>query len=146
MAKVKWCNLDKYNVVIQTRLRPTKNIIVVDDIDDKTYDKAKTVCENICGNLYFPSFKWETVKLGVILDKCHNRSVGRVWIRIFYNKTAEIWQDIDNKENLTFTNFHPSDLKRNGTEPHATIGSTYEWWSHTSTHVPLFPYVLCEHT
>ena len=52
-SKYDWCNLDNYDVAVQHRLNSSKDIIVVDEIDDfeidnhNTYENAKSVCKNI---------------------------------------------------------------------------------------------------
>ena len=155
-AKLEWCNLDGHEVIVQKRLRTSKEIIVVDDIEDQTYQKAKSVCENICGNLYFPSTMNETDEVESVLELPRN---GYVWLRITYNETTGKWYDPEYKETLTFVNFDSFDKIRDcgnndkrihncGTtkEHHALTDYGGEWWSRSQTSKTTSENVLCELT
>ena len=137
-SKHGWCNLDNYDVAVQQRLNSSKDIIVVDEIDDfeidnhNTYENAKSVCENICGRLYFPSTLKENDEVKSVLNRRCIDDDGRFWLRLAFNQTwanqvptrsynetkpsrtwydhmVGTWYDPDKKENLTFLNFHHSD-------------------------------------
>ena len=116
-SKYDWCNLDNYDVAVQQRLNSSKEIIVVDEIDSNTYEKAKSVCENICGRLYFPSTLKENNEVESFLNRWRgNRyrwfDFENVWLRMTYNETVGTWYDPDNKEDLTFLNFNHFDETR----------------------------------
>ena len=115
-SKHDWCNLmyTNYAVIVKQRLNSSKDIIVVDEIVDNTYEKAKSVCEHICGRLYFPSTLNEIDEIESVLNRCRvNRrcrdDIGDIWLRLTYNETVGTWYDPDNKENLTFLNFNDND-------------------------------------
>ena len=155
-SKYDWCYLDNYDVAVQQRLNSSKDIILVDEIDNKTYKQAKSVCENICGRLYLPSTLKENDEVESVLNSCLvNRrcgyDIGNVWLRMTYNETVGIWYDPDNKEDLTFLNFHSSDVIREcsgNLEHHAVMNyiNDGKWWSRTGTHLQYTSYVLCELT
>ena len=50
-----WCNLDMFNVIIKTVLSTSKKIVLLKPSEGKSFYHAKSICESICGNLYFPS-------------------------------------------------------------------------------------------
>ena len=50
-----WCNLDMFNVIIKTVLSTSKKIVLLKSSEGKFFYHAKSICESICGNLYFPS-------------------------------------------------------------------------------------------
>ena len=153
--KYDWCNLDNYDVAVQQRLDSSKDIIVVAEIDDITYEKAKSVCENICGRLYLPSTLKENDEVESVLVG-HLKSYGNVWLRMTYNETVRTWYDPDNKEDLTFLNFHPYDeirdctvnrncVTENTKEHHAVMYHNGEWWSRAGDN-KYSDYVFCELT
>ena len=126
----------------------------MDEIDDHTYETAKSVCENICGRLYFPSTLKDNFEVYSILDRVNGRyKSGYIWLRMTYNETVETWYDPDNKEDLTFLKFHPSDEIRDCTdddeycgitkEHHAVMGHNGEWWSRSGNN-KYSEYVFCE--
>ena len=91
-----WCNLHNYEVIVQQRLNSSKNIIVVDEIYDNTYKKAKSVCENICGRLCLPSTLKENDEVeSVLVDHLKNYGywTNNVWLRMTYNETAGTWYE-----------------------------------------------------
>ena len=116
-SKYDWCNLDNYDIAVQQRLNSSKDIIVVDELfvaAGNTYEKAKSVCENICGRLYFPSTLKENDEVESFLNRWRgNRyrwpDFEKVWLRMTYNETVGTWYDPDNKEDLTFLNFNHFD-------------------------------------
>ena len=74
-----WYSLYRDEVIInETFLEPSsKNIIVVDrwpknqtrpTNDSLTFDESKSVCENFCRNMYFPSSMEENNELRLFLD------------------------------------------------------------------------------
>ena len=144
-VKLDWCNLTDYKVEFQHRLNSSKQIIVLDEIDDKTFDDAKRVCDTICGDLYFPSSQKENDDLQSFLKDRPNgsRNINWLWLRIIYDETAEEWKDIDNKENLTFTNFL-SYYSKNSDENHAVMTRSGGWVYESKTYDTHSPYVLCE--
>ena len=161
-----WCNLDNYEIAVEQRLNSSKNFIVVDEIDDNTYEKAKSVCEDICGRLYSPSNLKENYEVQSVLDRgygtVHPYNIEYVWLRMTYNETVGTWYDPDNKEDLTFLKFHPSDEIRECTgtwynsiwynqicgitkEHHAVMDHNGEWWSRAGNN-EYSEYVFCELT
>ena len=145
-TKYDWCNLDNYDVAVQQRLDSSKDIIVVAEIDDITYEKAKSVCENICGRLYLPSTLKENDEVESVLVG-HLKSYGNVWLRMTYNETVRTWYDPDNKEGLSFLNFDPCD-NINSTytrEHHAMLDWMGDWWSKAGN-MYHSQFVLCELT
>ena len=134
------------------------------EIDNRnTYENAKSVCENICGRLYFPSTLKENDEVNSVLNReclnrrtCRNRSV---WLRLTYDETISSstwynhmvgWYDPDNKEDLTFLNFDHFDRIREyaGTMEHHVIMDTEEdgkWWSRAGIQKHS-PCVVCEPT
>ena len=114
-SKHDWCYFrSNYAVTVQQRLNSSKDIIVVDEIVDSTYEKAKSVCENICGRLYFPSTLKEIDEIESVLNRCRVKGrcrddIGDIWLRMTYNETVGTWYDPDNKEDLTFLNFNDND-------------------------------------
>ena len=154
-TKHDWCNLDNYEVAVQHRLNSSKDIIAVDEIDENTYEKAKSVCEDICGRLYFPSTLKENGQVQSVLNRCINGHCGfghygfySVWLRMTYNETAGLWYDPDNKEDLTFLNFDHHDKIHSSAftkEHHAVMSFDGDWWSKADNY-DYVSYVLCELT
>ena len=156
ITKHGWCNLDNYEIAVQQRLNSSKDIIVVDEIDDNTYKKAKAVCENICGRLCLPSTLKENDELESVLVghlKNYGYWTNDVWLRMTYNETAGTWYDPDNKKDLTFLNFDHfddilsiTDFNWGSTKEHnAVMDYDGDWWSRAGIfHTSL--YVLCELT
>ena len=117
---------------------------------------CENVCENICDRLYLPSKLKENDEVESVLNSCRiNRrcryGVENIWLRMTYNETVEIWYDPDNKEDLTFLNFHRSDVIRKcsgNMEHHAVMNykDDGKWWSRTGIHLQYTSYVLCELT
>ena len=145
-------------MVVQKRLSSSKNIIVVDQINNNTYDEAKIVCKDICGDLYFPSSQKENDEVESVLDGHERRwDIGYVWIRIYYDQSDGKWKDPENKENLTFTNVVTYG-KQNAGDNHAILNLSGYWdyrdGSYLGEHLgPGFyistlcvPFVLCEQT
>ena len=128
-VKLEWCNLDNYHVQGQERLNSSKNIIVLGEINDKTYDKAQMVCKDICGDLYFPSSQKENDEVESVLDgrRGYSHDIGWVWLRIHYDQSDGKWKDPDNKENLTFTNFEDRWVWEDKHEDHAVMSSWGKW-------------------
>ena len=150
-AKQDWCNLDNYEINVQKRLNSSKEIIVVAAIDDNTYEKAKSVCEDICGRLYFPSTLKENDEVESVLVhhlKNYGYNTNNVWLRMTYNETAETWYDPDNKEDLTFLNFDESDkiLDLIFAKQHYAKMDYDGQWRSRSCFYHYSPYVLCELT
>ena len=136
----------------------------MDEIDYNTYEKAKSVCEKICGRLYLPSTRKENYEVQSILDRrvaCRyidgHYKIEYVWLRMTYNETAGTWYDPDNNEDLTFLKFHPTDEIRECTgiwynkvcgitkEHHAVMDHNGEWWSRADNN-EYSEYVFCELT
>ena len=149
-----WCNLDNYDVAVQQRLNSSKDIIVVDELDDKTYEEAKRVCEIICGRLYFPSTLKENDEVQSVIKRLVNHTwlyhYGNIWLRMTYNETDGTWYDPDNKEDLTFLNFDRHDRIREYAgfmEHHVIMDIEYDgkWWSRAGIQKHS-PYVVCEPT
>jgi len=122
---------------------------------DNKYEEAKIVCENHCGRLYFPSTLKENDEVESILFRCRFYrciyDVGNVWLRMTYNETVGTWYDPDNSKDLTFLNFHHTDVIREcagSMEHHAVmdIGNDGQWWSRAGIQNSYSPYVLCELT
>ena len=160
ITKHGWCNLDNYEIAVQQRLNSSKDIIVVDEIDDNTYEKSKSVCEDICGRLYLPSTLKENDELESVLVghlKNYGYWTNDVWLRMTYNETAGTWYDPDNKKDLTFLKFHPYDEFRDcsatccnqycgdAKEHHAVMDHNGEWWSRADNN-EYSEYVFCELT
>ena len=149
--------MDNYEIAVQQRLNSSKDIIVVDEIDDNTYKKAKAVCENICGRLCLPSTLKENDELESVLVghlKNYGYWTNDVWLRMTYNETAGTWYDPDNKKDLTFLNFDQFDQFQDWTknlncestkEHHAVMAYDGEWWSRDGVNI-YSSYVLCELT
>ena len=149
--------MEYYDVAEHQRLNSSKDIIVVDEIDDHTYETAKSVCENICGRLYFPSTLKDNFEVYSILDRVNGRyKSGYIWLRMTYNETVETWYDPDNKEDLTFLKFHPNDKIYDCTgkwyceeggakEHHAVMDNNGKWWSREGDK-KYSEYVFCELT
>ena len=161
-TKLDWCNLDNYEISVEQRLNSSKDIIVVDEIDDNTYEKSKSVCENICGRLFLPSTLKENYEVQSVIDRrvnCYidgHYKIGYIWLRMAYNETLGTWYDPDNKEDLTFLNFHPYDeirdctvnrncVTENTKEHHAVMYHDGEWWSRAGDN-KYSDYVFCELT
>ena len=156
-----WCNLDKYEVAVELRLNSSKYFIVVDEIDYNTYEKAKSVCEKICGRLYLPSTLKENDEVQSVLDRpdggIYPYNIEYVWLRMTYNETVGTWYDPDNKKDLTFLKFHPYDEFRDcsatccnqycgdAKEHHAVMDHNGEWWSRAGNN-EYSEYVFCELT
>ena len=142
---------------MQQRLNSSKDIIVVDGIDENTYETAKTICEDTCGRLYLPSTLKENYEVQSVLNRLRvniGRYIGYVWLRMAYNETVGTWYDPDNKEDLTFLKFHPSDEIRDCTgksycgntkEHHAVLDHNGKWWSRAGSN-KYSKYVICELT
>ena len=137
------------------RLNSSKNIVIIDEIEDRSYDNAINTCKRICGNLYFPSTLAENNEVDKIsgYEKYDGNPKNHIWIRIFYNSTDKKWYDADNKgdgitviigfshsfnnstpyykENLTFLNFHPGDYTDPRVDHHAAMEPSGLWWSDT---------------
>ena len=157
-----WCNLDNYEVAVQHRLDSSKDVIVVAEIEDNTYEKAKSVCEDICGRLFLPSTLKENESLRNrcdVIGYCGitDRGIGNVWLRMTYNETVGTWYDPDNKKDLTFLKFHRIDEIRDcsvtccnrycgdAKEHHAVMDHNGEWWSRAGNN-EYSEYVFCELT
>ena len=89
---------------VKRRLKSSKNVIVIgesDFIGDKTqsYYNAKSVCESVCGDLFFPSSFEENFEVGLILDApdLDSYQCTQVYLRLVYDATERIWKDPDNK-------------------------------------------------
>ena len=68
---------------MQQRLNSSKDIIVVDGIDENTYETAKTICEDTCGRLYLPSTLKENYEVQSVLNRLRvniGRYIGYVWL------------------------------------------------------------------
>ena len=129
-TKHDWCNLDNYEVALQQRLDSSKDIIVVEKIYDNTYEKAKSVCEDICGRLYLPTTLTENESLRLRGVDGH-----------------PIYNVDNNKEDLSFLNFDPCD-NINSTytrEHHAMLDWMGDWWSKAGN-MYHSQFVLCELT
>ena len=70
----------------------------MDEIFDNKYEKAKSVCENICDRLYFPSTLKKNDKVESVLNRYddgnvnrYGYDVGNVWLRITQNETVGTW-------------------------------------------------------
>ena len=128
----------------------------MDVIDNKTYKQAKSVCEHICGRLYLPSTLKENNEVESVLHSCRvNRRCGsdveNIWLRMTYNETVGTWYDPDNKEDLTFLNFHNGDRIREcsrNMEHHAVMNykDDGKWFSKVGIKSKYTSYVLCELT
>ena len=134
----------------------------MDEIDKHTYEQAKSVCENICGRLYLPLTLKENDEVVSVLKGCCvnlcgcrvNRcsfDVEDIWLRMTYNETDGTWYDPDNKEDLTFLNFHRGDRIREcsrNMEHHAVMNykDDGKWFSKVGIKSKYTSYVLCELT
>merc|ERR1712131_47546 len=67
----------------------------------KTFKQANSICESVCGAMYFPSSLAENNEVFAIKKK-HTNAL--IWIRISDEEKEKVWKDPDNKEMLTFTN------------------------------------------
>ena len=128
----------------------------MDEINENTYKKARSVCENICGRLCLPTTLKENDEVESVLVR-HLKNYGywtnNVWLRMTYNGTVGTWYDPDNKKDLTFLNFdhfddilNITDLNWGSTKEHnAVMDYDGDWWSRAGIfHTSL--YVLCELT
>ena len=94
------------STLIKTSLSSSKRITVIGKSNGVTYDKSKSICKDICGNLYFPSTLKDDAEIESLLND-HFLNGGKLlgWHFIRIVKTQNIWKDPDDKENLTFTNW-----------------------------------------
>ena len=130
-------------MVVNERLTTSKDIILVREEDDLVYDDAKSICEHICGNIYFPSSLEENDETETALDDGYVSTFfsDPVWIRIVYDKTVGNWTDPDNIEKLTFDNFgYGEDATYRG---HVIMRGYGRWDTKFGTH-SLSEYALCE--
>ena len=143
-VKLDWCNLDDYKIVFKQRLNfLSKQIIVLDEIHNKTFDDAKRVCKNICGRLYLPLSQKENYEIeSALRDKDGWCWIDYLWLRIIYDEATGEWKDLDNDENLSFTKFRPSQTNQN----HAVLTCFGEWIYESKTYDTKSSYVLCELT
>ena len=104
---LQWCNLEMHNIIIQTILSTSKKIVLLKPPERKSFFKAKSVCESICGNLYFPSTLIESLVVRNIA-RDHGAPDYDIWLRISDAEEEGVWKDPDDKEVLNFTNWSPS--------------------------------------
>ena len=139
-AVLQWCNLESHNVIGETVLSTKKNIIVLKPEDSKKFREAKTICESICGAMYFPLTLIENNEVTAIMKKYGTSSI---WIRLSDKEKEGVWKDPDNKEILTFTNWESGQPNNwRGIQYWADMHSNGRWSDDTDT--DSFSHIICE--
>ena len=122
-------------------LSTKKNVIVLKPAGGKTWKQAKSICESICGALYFPSNLTENQEVNAIIKKSEIDNT--IWIRISDNGSEGIWKDPDNKEILTFTYWDSNQPNNNNGEQHWGMMRMNGKWNDESDSFKLY-FIACE--
>ena len=138
-----WCNLEMFNVIIKTVLSTSKKIVLLKPSEKKSFYHAKSMCESICGNLYFPS---TLVENNVVRFIARENGAQDIWLRLSDHEEEGIWKDPDNKETLTFTDWHDNQPDNyNGNEDYGLFWIMIGKWN-DATVLHGVSYIMCELT
>ena len=108
----------------------------------KSFFQAKSVCESICGNLYFPSTLSESL-IARNIAREHGAPDKNIWFRISDEDKEGIWKDPDNKEVLMFTNWVPRQPDNyRGNENYGIFWHAEKWNDAPAAYG--VSYILCE--
>ena len=69
----------------------------------KTFKESSSICNSICGLLYFPATIEENNEVRSIAEL--NNVRGGLWIRISDKDVEGVWKDAENRESLSFFNW-----------------------------------------
>ena len=139
-----WCNLDMVNVIIKTVLSTSKKVALLKPSEKKSFYHAKSICESICGNLYFPSTLVENNVVRFIAEE-NGAPEYDIWLRLSDHEEEGVWKDPDNKETLTFTNWaNPQPDNFNGYEHFGMFWYSGKWNDVIQSRGA--SYILCELT
>lgn len=72
--------------------------------DSKTFYDAESLCNSICGAIYFPSTLVEYNEVFEIALKGGFQTED-IWLRLSDEETEGVWKDPDNRETLIFENW-----------------------------------------
>ena len=143
-ASLEWCNLDMVNVIIKTVLSTSKKIVLLRPSAKKSFYHAKSICESICGNLYFPSTLVEN-NIVRFIAKDNGAPDHNIWLRLSDHEEEGVWKDPDNKDALTFTNWsEPQPDNFNGIEHFGIFSYAGMWNDAREAHG--VSHILCELT
>ena len=141
---LEWCNLDMFNVIIKTVLSTSKKIVLIKPSERKSFYHAKSICESICGNLYFPSTLEENNVVRFIARE-NGAPDYDIWLRLSDHEEEGVWKDHDNKETLTFTNWAKTQPDNSGgNENYGIFWYAGKWNDGNVVHG--VSYILCELT
>ena len=141
-SKTGWCKLELHNVVTNERLSSGKEIVLLKPNVEKTFQQAKTICDSICGALYFPSNISENHHASKILKR--NKGSYAAWIRLSDRIHEGIWKDVDGRESLTFVNWHEGQPNNyEGSQDWAEIYARNGKWNNDGDS-SVNSFILCE--
>ena len=155
--KLKWCYQEtsitvgygKFKVsgeiLAKKKLASTsKKVVFIQPSGNISCHDAKSLCDHICGRLYFPSSLSEITEIQKYENQ--NNDPWKIWIRIQYIKRYWFWKDSDNVQNLTILNWGVEEPKLEATnsgQANALMASDGKWYTSRGSYRNA-THVICE--